>query len=208
MTNFADVTFAREIPNQNLFSLLLAALRDTGINFRYSGEDYDGCGILYWLGTNEYQKPYEIPEVEVTYQGIHNSGPITQFVQHSIGMLYLHREIHEKPNYLQVSFESHRIKVSPSTFTLSYYIDGVDQFPLNWQLKASDGDGDNWDVLYDNKNIRCLDSDTKTRTFKLVPTSSKYDRFRVEQTGCTNRPDQYYLAVSGLELYGKVYKQY
>ena len=94
--------------------------------------------------------------------------------------------------------------IRPTHYTIRSYPTGSGATPLNWVLEAKRlDDSGTWVTLSEHKNCRDIVRMGQSKTYALECEGDDYYRhFRVRTIGKTVKGD-YYLCVSGFELYGE-----
>eukprot|EP01006_Ploeotia_vitrea_P052211 TRINITY_DN67660_c9_g12_i2.p1 TRINITY_DN67660_c9_g12~~TRINITY_DN67660_c9_g12_i2.p1 ORF type:complete len:1039 (+),score=601.97 TRINITY_DN67660_c9_g12_i2:75-3191(+) len=163
--------------------------------------DLDHNGILYYLatkgGTASYTNPVAAGQVIVTASDLmKDSAPLSSVV----GRECVRCVTTSNPmSWFRVDFLDKR--VMPTMYTLRHYASWDTEALRHWRFEGS-VDGSTWDVLREHVNDASLDKKGATYTWPLdAPRGKFYKLFRVMLTG-KNSNDHYYLALSGMEIYG------
>jgi len=89
-------------------------------------------------------------------------------------------------------------------FSFLVFSDSWDTEALrDWKLQGSN-DGKKWTKLLSHKQDASLDRKGATKTWVIPKPKKSYQMFRLLQTG-KNSNNHWYMALSSVELYGKVY---
>eukprot|EP01084_Bolivina_argentea_P223891 378710_1 len=96
--------------------------------------------------------------------------------------------------------------VVPTYYSLRHYNSWDTETLRNWVLEAS-FDGDFWRILKRHINDESLKGKGCVATWRLNAKGAKYRYFRIKQTAL-NSNGHYYLACSGFEIYGEIYKSF
>jgi hypothetical protein len=165
--------------------------------------DFDGKGILYFLGTNLGVSAWENPMgrglVRVRASSLEkDSVPETAVVG-----LYPLRCVTKNENLSWFEIDFLTRSIAPSAYTLRHYSSWDTEALRNWRLEGSN-DGLSWVTIREHLNDASLAKSGQSFTWSLSqPRESFYSRFRIIQTD-KNSNNHYYLALSGFEIYGKL----
>lgn len=167
----------------------------------------DENGILYFFGTkgtrdkNQYVNPAKQGMVIVnTSEMMPDSQPYSAFIGRQCVRCVT------KPSascWFSVDFIDKYIK--PSHYTLRHYISWDTECLRNWVIEGSI-DGERWLVLRQHQNDQALNYKGQAYTWALHDYGCAFRRLRVKQTGPNNN-NHYFLACSGFEVYGTLYKE-
>jgi hypothetical protein len=177
-------------------------------------DDNDKSGILYYIGTNAYTKPWANPHTTSAVLVTSSSLEPDSLPAHAI----LNRgsdagRVVSKNlpgQSFQVDFKTTLVKASH--YTLRHYASSNQEVLRNWELQGS-LDGRTWHTLSVHEEDTKLKAAHQCATWEIPPPASKqeggsggyYRVFRVIQTGHnSNRSD--YLALAGFEIYGSIFK--
>merc|ERR1719204_1165681 len=94
--------------------------------------------------------------------------------------------------------------VTPTHYSLRHYASWDTECLRNWDLEGS-MDGNTWLRLRKHENDQNLNGKGSWFTWKVDSQGLAFSRFRIKQTGA-NSNNHHYLACSGIEFYGKLYK--
>jgi hypothetical protein len=169
--------------------------------FVYSGVDYDGNGVLHWLGRRRGQGVWTNP-AHTQHITLSSSSTALGTLAMLTGNRVANFITRDEPlSWVAVEFRN--IRVQPTHYTVGYYEGGTINIPRNWRFQGSN-DGVNWDTLREHRNDFTLTSSHISHTFELSPINGRYyTHFRLFQFGPSSDA-LHYFGVSGIELYGLV----
>jgi len=162
--------------------------------------DFDTNGLLYFLGTAggtraTYSNPADIGMVTVTSSSLmSDSQPLSALVGR------LQTRCVTKPHqrsWMQINTKEVKIKVSH--YTLRHYNSWDTEALRYWNLEGSN-DGQSWIPIRQHMDDRALRKAGMSHTW-AVDTNQFFSYFRLYMTG-RNSNNHWYLACSGIELYG------
>eukprot|EP00456_Euglypha_rotunda_P081591 TRINITY_DN7975_c0_g1_i10.p1 TRINITY_DN7975_c0_g1~~TRINITY_DN7975_c0_g1_i10.p1 ORF type:complete len:2203 (+),score=340.71 TRINITY_DN7975_c0_g1_i10:827-6610(+) len=183
----------------------------------FDQEFKDENGILYFIGTRGYTKPWENPmemgEVTVTMSTMKedSAAPSSIVGRTPVKCATLEgkeptdekEKKKEKGEWVIIDFKKRMVR--PSHYTLRHY-DASDYDALrNWVLDASE-DGKNWETLVTHKETANITKKSQSYTWEIpknVVNNNFYQQFRVQMTG-VNSNNRRFLALSGFEIYGNI----
>ena len=188
----------------------LAKLMGPFMNLVKSGKKFvhkhpmDENGILYFFGTfgkrKAYQNPAKLGMVIVnTSEMMPDSAQCGAFIGRQCVRCVT------KPSascWFSIDFVDKFIK--PSHYTLRHYISWDTECLRNWVIEGSI-DGEHWLVLRQHQNDQALNYKGQAYTWALHDYGCAFRKLRVKQTGPNNN-NHYFLACSGFETYGTLYK--
>ncbi|ETO36723.1 hypothetical protein RFI_00341, partial [Reticulomyxa filosa] len=161
----------------------------------------DENGILYFFGTRGGTKTYENPgTLGMIIINSADSEPVDAFIGRKVVRCVT------KPGascWFSVDFVDKYIK--PSHYTLRHYVSWDTECLRNWVIEGS-LDGEKWLVLRQHNNDQGLNARGQAFTWALHDYGCAFRRFRIKQTGPNNN-NHYFLACSGFEVYGTLYKE-
>ncbi|ETO35939.1 hypothetical protein RFI_01125, partial [Reticulomyxa filosa] len=142
----------------------------------------DENGILYFFGTCGLTKSYDNPG--------------------TLGCALCH----QARGVLLVLCRFCRKYVKPTHYTLRHYLSWDTECLRNWVIEVEESlDGEKWLVLRQHNNDQALNAKGQSYTWALHDYGCAFRRFRIKQTGPNNN-NHYFLACSGFEVYGTLYK--
>ncbi len=111
---------------------------------------------------------------------------------------------YDENGYIIIDFQS--IKIKPRAYTLRHYSSWDTEALRNWNLEGSNN-GIDWHLIKRHINDESLTEKGQSYTWKLTERDCNefYQILRIQLTGA-NSNDAYYLACSGFEIYGHIYK--
>lgn len=189
---------------QERLSIVKKVLRDypDGLEFQFDHE-FDESGILYFLGTSgrttKYMNPCDSGFVAVSCSGMMaDSAPLSSIVGRE-----LVRCVSKPIRNAYIQFDLRDLTVEPTHYMIRHYSSWDTECIRNWVMEGSNN-GIQWDTLSEHKDDASLDKRGATVTFPVEADGRRYRMFRVTQTG-VNSNNHYYLACSGMELYGRLF---
>jgi hypothetical protein len=175
-----------------------------GMEFNYK-TDFDDNGILYWLGTNQYQQPWRNPAETglVLVQSVPlaeqpKSEPCSAIVGRSVVRCVT---LPNREGWFMIDFQRWWIK--PTHYSLRHYDSWDTECLRDWKLQASN-DGKKWTKLMSHKKDETLNCKGASGTWVIPKPKKGYRMFRILQTG-KNSNGHWYMACSGFEIYGQIY---
>lgn len=175
---------------------------EEGLEFVYS-EDLDTNGILYYLGSGGKTQPWINPE----YKGVVCTTSSALAKDSESSSAIVGREVVRcvtqpaKDNFFMIDLRNYWVCVS--AYTLRHYSSWDSEAIREWKFQGSN-DGERWHKLMSHKHDESLNGKGATHTWILPKVKKRYRMFRILQTG-QNSNGHWYLAISGLEIYGKLY---
>jgi len=168
------------------------------------GVEFGVTGLFYSLGTNFGKDHWKNPEtrgfVRVSASSVcPDSEKPSAVVGRSVVRCVT------KPNensWFAVDLVNFRM--SPTAYSLRHYSSWDVEALRNWVFEGS-VDGQKWNILGTYLNDKSLAQRGAARTWILKKTNTAFRHFRVRQIG-PNSNNHHYLACSGMELYGRLYK--
>eukprot|EP01084_Bolivina_argentea_P100315 180137_1 len=165
--------------------------------------DFDKNGLFYFLGCQggvrrEYSNPADIGMVQVTSSSLmSDSQPLSALV----GRLTTRTvtKPHQR-SWMCVNLKT--IKMKPTHYTLKHYNSWDTEALRYWNLEGSN-DGNSWTPIRQHMDDRALRKAGCSHTW-AVDTPQFYSQFRIYMTG-RNSNNHWYLACSGMELYGTAF---
>lgn len=156
---------------------------EDGMEFVYQ-QDLDANGILYWLGTQRWTKPWQNPAdlgvVQVTSVPLAvapKSEPASAIVGRSLCRCVT---LPNRESWFIIDFLT--VWVRPTAYTLRHY-DSFDTEALrDWKLQGSN-DGRKWTKLLSHKKDEALDRKGASKTWAIPKPKKAYKMFRILQTG-------------------------
>eukprot|EP01084_Bolivina_argentea_P242609 406942_1 len=174
-----------------------------GYSFNYT-KDFDTCGILYFLGTDwrisPWRNPAEDGVVYVTSSRLaHGSEKATAICGNKVVRCAL---MAEKNNWFMIDFKNLYIRVTH--YTLRHYSSWDSEALRNWYLEASN-DLKTFKIIKKHMKDKSLFGKGSTHTWSVdTKANERYRAFRIRQYG-PNSNKHWYLALSGVEIYGELY---
>jgi len=175
-----------------------------GMEFVYK-HDLDMNGVLYWLGTSRWTKPYvnpaELGVVQVTSVPLATaprSEPASSIVGRSLCRCVT---LPNRESWFVI--ELCDVWLRPTAYTLRHYDSWDTEALRDWKLQGSN-DGKKWAKLLSHKKDESLERKGATKTWVIPKPKKSYKMFRLLQTG-RNSNNHWYMALSSVEFYGKVY---
>jgi hypothetical protein len=166
--------------------------------------DFDQCGVMYWLATAGYTRPWRNPAesglVRVAASSLNDdSEPLSAVV----GQAVVRCVTQALPDqWIAIDIGAGRM-LQPTAYSLRHYSSWDTEALRNWRFQAST-DSDiaraQWITLSEHKEDEGLNGKGSTKTWPLS-TTRFFRMFRVLQFD-KNSNKHYYLALSGFELYG------
>lgn len=181
---------------------ILEKRKARGIQFEYELSD-DGFpkGIIYWLATNGYQRPWQNPcelgIIRVYASSVERGEP--------------HYLVNQDPQELWtcdvpaswLSIDLKTYKVLPHAYILrhggNYKADSL----RNWDFQGSN-DGVNWTMIKRYSEDESLNGPFAVKTFIIEDVLIPYRWFRIIQTG-HNSSSRNFLVLSGFEILGELW---
>jgi hypothetical protein len=175
------------------------------ITLEYDGEDGEGKGILYWIGTNcereEWQNPSRVNRgVKVNASSIEKGQPMDLVRKLDSTELWTENV---PSSWFSIDFGANR-KIIPTYYTLVHGGNYANDILRTWHLQGSD-DAENWAVLRRHTNDSSLSGKFESHSWPVEGVSSPYRYFRILQTG-HNSSGRNYLVLSGIEIYGELFE--
>lgn len=184
---------------------------DTGRKvFKYE-HDFDVNGIIHWLGTcggtQAWSNPCEAGFIKIKASTLMpDSLPLSSAVgRESVRCVTKP----ERNSWFRFEFSGFRVK--PSHYSLRHYDSWDTECLRSWCFEGSN-DGVSWVNIVSHRNDTALDEKGATHTWRVKKTGADgdgsdlskgmYRMFRVIQTG-RNSNNNYYLPISGFEVYGR-----
>eukprot|EP01083_Nonionella_stella_P002655 7599_1 len=167
-------------------------------------DDFDENGILYFLGTNWHTKAWMNPAlnnlgVKATASSIMaDSQPIESICGRSLVRCVT---TPVKQAWMMLEFE--HIYVDVTRYTIKHYATWDTEALREWNFEGSN-DGATWDLLVAHRQDTSLAKIGATATWTVDSQGRRYKRFRIIQKG-HNSNMHFYLACSGIELYGSIH---
>jgi len=166
-------------------------------------QDFDTNGLLYFLGCqggirSSYSNPADIGMVTVTSSSLmSDSQPLSALVGR------MQTRCVTKPHqrsWMQININD--VKVKLTHYTLRHYNSWDTEALRYWNLEGSN-DGQSWIPIRQHMDDRALRKAGASHTW-AVDTNQYFNHFRLFMTG-RNSNNHWYLACSGMELYGNAY---
>jgi hypothetical protein len=174
------------------------------LQFNYA-HDFDTNGVCYYLGSRNGSAPWtnpgELGIIKVTCSELATQPPSAPCYA-VVGRETVRCVSANKPDqWFIIDFKEKRIQ--PSHYTMRHYSSWDLEALRNWRFEGSN-DGRNWVILRTHIEDKGLDFKGATHTWPIENQRGAYSMFRVYQTG-NNSNNHLYLALSGFEVYGKLY---
>jgi len=174
-----------------------------GLLFKYS-HDLDENGVIHWLATFAKTAPWINPAeagmIKITTSGLmSDSAPISAAVGHEVV-----RCVTKPERNAWFVFDLCDFQLCPTHYMLRHYSSWDTECVRNWVFEGSN-DGVTFEPLSTHAKDGSLAKKGATKTWKLSETKRRYRMFRVLQTG-RNSNNNYYLPISGFELYGALFQ--
>lgn len=154
-----------------------------GMEFVYA-EDLDKNGILYWLGTSRWTKPWVNPAdlgvVQVTSVPLAiapRSEPASAIVGRSLCRCVT---LPNRESWFVIDLLT--IWVRPTAYTLRHYDSWDTECLRDWKLQGSN-DGKKWTKLLSHKKDESLNKKGASKTWQIPKPKKAYRMFRILQTG-------------------------
>jgi len=197
-----DMALLREMARQEKQRLIHHLSAGNGYPF-YFTKDFDECGILHFLGTDwrtaPWKNPAEMGVVTVTSSRLgKDSTPATAICGRSVVRCVC---MAEKNNWFMCDFRNLYIRVTH--YTIKHYDSWDTECLRNWYLEGSN-DLKKFKIIKEHKKDKSLYGKGSTHTWSVDTKSKRYRAFRIRQFG-HNSNKHWYLACSGLEIYGEIY---
>jgi hypothetical protein len=177
--------------------------------FTYTS-DFDGKGLLYWIGTqggtSSYFNPHKAGFVYASLSSIHKGVP-DNIVEHTNSGIPCYTK-NEQMSWVQVDLGRHR-KFLPNYYTIRHGALGRGHAVRTWDLVAKENEPDDWIILKRHEGDTSLNHEresTASWPIELTITDPDflgYRFFRIVQTS-KNSGDNNCLFCGGLEFYGKL----
>jgi hypothetical protein len=156
---------------------------EDGMEFIYQ-QDLDANGILYWLGTQRWTRPWQNPAelgvVQVTSVPLAvqpKSEPASAIVGRSLCRCVT---LPNRESWFIIDLIN--VWVRPTAYTLRHY-DSFDTEALrDWKLQGSN-DGKKWTKLLSHKKDESLNAKGESHTWAIPKPKKSYRMFRILQTG-------------------------
>jgi len=176
-----------------------------GLEFKYH-HDMDENGIMFFVGTQRKTAPYRNPALHGSVRVISTplaTEPIPSAPAWSIVGRDLVRCVTKpmKGGYFIIDLV--KVWCKPTHYTLRHYASYDTEALRDWKLQGSN-DGQKWTKLLSHKKDTSLEKKGATKTWVIPKVKKTFRIFRILQTG-ENSNGHWYLALSGFEIYGKLY---
>jgi len=175
-----------------------------GMEFKYE-TDFDEKGIVWFIGTQQYTQPWRNPgqfgDVRVW------SSPLATNPPSEPAWAWIGRQtvrcvtLPGRESHFGIDFL--RYWVRPTAYSLRHYSSWDTEALREWKLQGSN-DGKKWTKLLSHKKDTALNKKGGAHTWVIPKTKKTYRMFRILQTG-KNSNGHWYCALSGFEIYGKLY---
>ena len=169
--------------------------------FEYKS-DFDENGILYHIGTDggksEYKNPSTTGKVRVLASSKHSTSAPMNFITGRSVVRCVTNSLNDQ--WIQVDLLDKTAVIN--AYTLRHYASYDTEALRNWRLEASN-DGYQWTILKKHIQDDSLKVAGGSHTWE-VHCPRRFRLFRIYQFGL-NSQKHYYLACSGLELYGELH---
>eukprot|EP01084_Bolivina_argentea_P250100 418904_1 len=197
-----DMALLREMARQEKQRLIHHLSAGNGYPFYYT-KDFDECGILHFLGTDwrtaPWKNPAEMGVVTVTSSRLgKDSTPATGMCGREVVRCVC---MAEKNNWFMIDFRNLYIRVTH--YTLRHYDSWDTECLRNWYLEGSN-DLKKFKIIKEHKKDKSLFGKGSTHTWSVDTKAKRYRAFRIRQFG-HNSNKHWYLACSGMEMYGEIY---
>ena len=197
-----DMALLREMARQEKQRLIHHLSAGNGYPFYYT-KDFDECGILHFLGTDwrtaPWKNPAEMGVVQITSSRLgKDSQPATSICGRKVVRCVC---MAEKNNWFMIDFRNLYIRVTH--YTLRHYDSWDTECLRNWYLEGSN-DLKKFKIIKEHKKDKSLFGKGSAHTWQVDTKSKRYRAFRIRQFG-HNSNKHWYLACSGVEMYGEIY---
>lgn len=168
-------------------------------------EETDMEGIIHYLATQNGTRPFVNPVQEGTMNAsasslMSDSVPVRAITGQDV-VRCVTKPI--RNSWMQIDFENRSVR--PTYYSLRHYNSWDTEALRYWVLEASN-DGSNWTVISTHEDDRSLNRKGAVHTWAIPGVSQAYQFFHVRQTG-RNSNNHFYLALSGIELYGELFDE-
>lgn len=171
--------------------------------FKYRS-DFDQSGILYWLATGGYTRPWSNPAesglVRLTASSLNeDSEPLSAIVGQAVVRCVTQPT---QDQWMALDFGPYKL-IQPTAYSLRHYSSWDTEALRNWRFQATtDADvrSAQWVTLLEHKEDSSLEGKGSTHTW-TVQTTRFFRAFRIFQFD-KNSNKHHYLALSGFEIYG------
>ena len=164
--------------------------------------DYDGNGIIYWVGTHYGEKEWANPAQRGLIK-VDSSGWNYGSVEDMVGNKACRAASAGKEGGSWASIEFvDDVMVKPTQYTLTHnsLFDGL--YLRNWVFEGS-SDGEQWTLIKQHHNDQALNGAGQSHTWSTPNVDAYFNRFRVRMTGKGSGGD-WCLTAHALEIYGFV----
>lgn len=172
-----------------------------GKTFAYTS-DFDTNGVMYYLGshgkTQAFSNPCMAGFVTVTCSDLAND---SEPVSAAVGRETV-RCVSKPVKNSWFCFELRNLTLCPTMYTLRHYSSWDTECLRSWVLEGS-LHGVSWEPLVIHKNDGKLEGKGSSASWP-ISVDGRYRFFRIVQTG-RNSNNNYYLPLSGFELYGTLF---
>merc|ERR1719216_27357 len=197
-----DMALLREMARQEKQRLIHHLSAGNGYPFYYT-KDFDECGILHFLGTDwrtaPWKNPAEMGVVTVTSSRLgKDSAPATAICGRSVVRCVC---MAEKNNWFMIDFRNLYIRLTH--YTLRHYDSWDTECLRNWYLEGSN-DLKKFKIIKEHKKDKSLFGKGAAHTWQVDTKGKRYRAYRIRQFG-HNSNKHWYLACSGVEMYGEIY---